>query len=257
MVYYTTVGEGIGGADQFFKLDTSTGQITSYGIEGPDINGNSYLRTVISSDNSKVFFNDDGYVFSIDTATDQMYPAPLNEECCYGNYELALSSDQAQLTANFYIYDYELNGESYYALNDREILNILYVYGAKMSLDGRLIFQPSTNGIDVYGNGLGNLQDRVSLPIALSPNYDALVDDGTDNVLVAITSTGNGIAIVDLTSINEPPPLPSERRVGLQPYRLGSHAGGRIGGHPAMQQRFVQHSHAIRHVTRNVLPHIK
>src|SRR2546425_3122173 len=70
---------------------------------------------------------------------------------------------------------------------------------------GTLLFQPSTNGIDV----LGNLLQRISLPVALSQNYDALVVDGRDNVLVAITGTnGNGISVVDLTSIKEPLPLP-------------------------------------------------
>ena len=36
-----------------------------------------------------------------------------------------------------------------------------------------------------------------------------MVSDGTDNVLVAITGeTGDGIAVVDLTSLPEPLPLP-------------------------------------------------
>lgn len=89
---------------------------TDYGIAGPDINGDANLRVVISSDNSKVFFNDDGYVFRIDTATDKMSPAAFNGQCCYRNYEMALASNQAQLTASFDIYDFDLNGESYYAL---------------------------------------------------------------------------------------------------------------------------------------------
>jgi hypothetical protein len=99
-------------ADQFFKLDTSTGLITNYGIEGPDYNGNAYLRNVISSDNSEVFFNDDGELFSIDTATDTPFYALNGYTCCYGNYELALASDQTQLTGTDYLYDSNLNAES-------------------------------------------------------------------------------------------------------------------------------------------------
>jgi hypothetical protein len=38
---------------------------------------NIYLRTVISSDNSRVFFNSDGAVFYIDTATDAGVNATL------------------------------------------------------------------------------------------------------------------------------------------------------------------------------------
>jgi hypothetical protein len=71
-----------------------------------------------------------------------------------------------------------------------------------------LLFQPSTNGIDVFDGRLGALRTRISLPTALSQNYDALVSDGKDNRLIAITGeTGNGIAIIDLSSLAEPSPL--------------------------------------------------
>jgi hypothetical protein len=43
----------------------------------------------------------------------------------------------------------------------------------------------------------------------LSQNYNALVSDGTDNVLIAITdTTGDGIAVLGLTSLSQPAPLP-------------------------------------------------
>jgi hypothetical protein len=91
----------------------------------------------------------------------------------------------------------------------RESSSIGYVYGAKMSPDGSLFFQPSTNGIDVFDGRLGILRNRLALPFALSQNYDALVADGKDNVLLAITGiAGSGIAIVDLSSVSEPGPLP-------------------------------------------------
>lgn len=206
-VYFMVVviGQG-GGADQFFKLDTSNGTFFNYGIDSPgEGNSDAYLRNAISSDNARVFFNDYGYVFNVDTATDKIFSATEDPSCCYGNYELALSSNQTQFTATFYIYDSDLNNESYYALNDREILDILYVYGAKLSPDGRLLFQPSSDGIDVFDGNVGNLRERISLPFALSPNYDALVSDGVDNVVVAITGTsGSGIAVIDLTSLPEP-----------------------------------------------------
>jgi hypothetical protein len=260
-VYYMVfvIGQG-GGADQFFKLNTNTGTITNYGINGPGSGQNDvYLRNAISSDNSRVFYNEDGYVFSIDSGTDIISPSLDGFTCCYGNYELSLSSNQTQFTATFYIYDSNLNGESYYALNDREILNIAYVYGGKLSPDGRLLFQPSTNGVDVFDGALGNLRNRISLPVALSPNYDALVDDGADNILLAITGTGSGIAIVDLTSVSEPPPLQYAARVAFRSPRLelthnrwrGDSRGGEHPGQPATQRRMIPH------VTRTVLPHSK
>jgi hypothetical protein len=261
IAYYVTIGTGIGGAHQFYKLDTNTGQITDYGIEGTGINGDAGLRNAISSDNARVFYNDLGYVFSIDTATDKVFSAADGFGCCYGNYELALSSNQTQFTATFYLYDSDLNGESYYALNDREILNILYVYGAKLSSDGRLLFQPSSNGVDVFDGRLGSLRTRISLPVSLSPNYDALVDDGRDNVLVAITGTGNGIAVIDLTSITEPPPLPYDAGLASRTHRLAG-LGNRWWGDSDLRKHVDQQSprtatqpRAVRHVTRTLLPH--
>jgi hypothetical protein len=212
IVYFATVGQGIGGQRQFFKLDTNTGVFTNYQIAGTGINGDANLRTLIASDNSRVFFNDDGGVFYIDTATDQLIGSSLAPACCYGDYDLALSADQSTFAATGFLYDYNLHADSYYALNDREILNIAYVSGAKLNPDGALLFQPSSSGIDVLDGRLGNLLYRIALPVSLSENYDALVSDGTDNVLVAITGTsGDGIAVVDLSSIQEPPPLPYAR----------------------------------------------
>lgn len=212
IVYLTTIGQGIGGQRQFFKLDTSTGAFTNYQIAGTGFNGDANLRTVIASDNSRVFFNDDGDVFYIDTASDQRVEASFAPSCCYGDDDLALSADQSTLVATGLLYDYNLHADSFYALNDREALNIAYVYGAKLSPDGTLLFQPSTSGIDVLDGRLGNLLCRIALPVSLSENYDALVSDGTDNVLVAITGTsGDGVAVVDLSSIQTPPPVPYTR----------------------------------------------
>jgi len=253
MAYYATAGQA-GFLHNFFKLDTNTGQITDYGINGQQTLGEALLRTLISSDNSEVFFNDQGYVFSIDTATDKILAPALNEQCCSGNYELALSSSQTQFTANSYIFDSGLNAESYYALNDREIQNTLYVYGAKFSPDGRLLFQPSASGIDVFSNGTGNLQDRISLPHSLSPNYDALVGDGTDNVLVEITGAGDGIAVIDLTSVKEPQPLPNERTSGLELHRPRRSYDGRMSGRrPKVPHHLTQRSPATKHLTRVLL----
>jgi hypothetical protein len=216
MVYFTVMTPDVSGAHGFYKLDTNTGVVTDYGVDNPDVYDNGYpldlyLRTIISSDNSKAFFNADGNVFGIDTANDKIFWASVDTGCCYGDYELALSSNQTRVTASSYFYDLSLNPQSYDALNDREILNISDVYGAKFSPDGRLLFQPTNIGIDILDGDLGNLLNRVSLPVTLSSNYDALVSDGSDNVLVAITGMGAGIAIVDLTSISEPPPLPYSR----------------------------------------------
>jgi hypothetical protein len=222
VVYYAAYVQGGTGFSQFFRLDTNSGLTTTYPLTpGPgEGTADVYLRAQLSSDNSTVFFNADGAVFSIDTATDTISYAALDAGCCYGNYELTLSGGQARLEATDYLYDSDLDADSDYALNDREIINIEYVYGTKLSPDGNLVFQPSTNGIDVLDGRLGNLLNRISLPVALSPNYDALVADGKDDILVAITgANGDGIAVVDLTSIKEPPPLTYAMKLGVMSWR--------------------------------------
>jgi hypothetical protein len=85
-----------------------------------------------------------------------------------------------------------------------------------------LLFQPAIDGIDVFDGTLGNLLQRVSLPTLLSENYDALVSDGKDNVLIAITGNGDGIAIVDLTSIPEPAILPFRHQIVTESESFGA-----------------------------------
>jgi hypothetical protein len=206
MIYFAAFTVGGDGFDYFFKLDTSSGKITDYGIDGF---GGPLYKVAINSDNSRVFFNNDGSVFSIDTATDTVNFSAAGPGCCYGDFDLTLSSDSNRLEATSYLYDPEVNGESYLVPNDREADYIAYVYGTKLNADGSLLFQPSTNGIDVFDGRLGTLRTRISLPVPTSQNYDALVSDGKDNFLIAITGQyGSGIAIVDLSSLSEPSRLP-------------------------------------------------
>ena len=106
-VYYwvTVLGQG-GGADQFFKLNTSTGAILNYLADFPGRGTNdAYLRNAISSDNTRVFNNADGYVFYVDTATDTLIHSTLDPSCCYGDYDLTLSADQTTVEATNYLYD--------------------------------------------------------------------------------------------------------------------------------------------------------
>jgi hypothetical protein len=211
------------------------------------------LRTELSPDNTVVFFNSDGAVFTIDTAPDKVLYADVDPGCCYGNYELALSSNGTRLEASDYFYDSDLAAESEYALNDREILNSEYVYGAKLSADGALLFQPSTNGIDVLDGRVGNLLTRISLPVPLSPNYDALVTDGKDNVLLAITgANGDGIAVVDLTSIKEPPPLAYVSNLAKS-SRIANRGNARF--YSTVQTRLDERTSALPSADRRV-PHV-
>lgn len=116
---------------------------------------------------------------------------------------------QPWMSASEFLTDTNMNPESYLTYAERETWNVLAVYGEKLSPDGNLMFAPLQNAIDVMDGKRGSFMTRISLPVALSANYDALVADGQDNVLIGITgATGTGIAVIDLTSVPEPPPLP-------------------------------------------------
>lgn len=210
IVYLTVDVQGGTGFHNYYKLDTSTSALTDLGIDGPGLGATDLnLRTVISADNTRAYFNNDGYIFSIDTATGKLFSGSVGQGCCYGDYDLTLAPNQTRFEASSYLFDADLNGEAAFALNDREILDASYVYGTKLSPDGSLLFQPSTQGMDIYDGRVGPLRSRVAFSIPLSTNYDALVSDGKDSVLIAITGTsGNGVAVVDLGSIPEPAPLP-------------------------------------------------
>ncbi|HEX4003325.1 MAG TPA: IPT/TIG domain-containing protein [Candidatus Acidoferrales bacterium] len=220
IAYVTTAVVGGTGYNSYLSVDTNSGTVTPLNVTGPGFGPTDiYLRTQISADNTRVFFNNDGYVFSLDTSSGTVFAANAEPGCCYGSYDLALSHDQIQLAATDYLYDSDLNAASYLSLNDREAASVTYVYGDKLSPDGSLLFQPSTNGIDIFDGRIGNLRDRLALPFAPSPNYDALVADGKDNVLLAITgASGNGVGVVDLTSVAEPPPLPYAAEVASRHF---------------------------------------
>jgi len=58
------------------------------------------------------------------------------------------------------------------------------------------------------------------MPMIITSAYDALVGDGKDNVLVAITGeNGDGIAVIDLSSLPEPlvPSYPTAEDLRLNP----------------------------------------
>ena len=242
MVYFIAQGltETIGTG--FYKLDTATGSIIAYGGTGE-----LQSRAVISPDGAEVFANLSGSVISVNTASDAVSYATVAPNCC--DYDLTLSSSSKQLEAGGYLYDTSLNADSYLVLNDREALAATYVNGAKLSPDGTLLFQPSLNGLDVYDGRLGTLRARIALPVSLSQNYDALVSDGQDNSLLAITgSTGDGVAIVDLTSLSVPPPLAYEVPVRTELHSESTRikSTGILNGLPSPQR-------AVKHVMRETI----
>lgn len=218
VVYFTAVNAVASGmVNKFFKLDTTSGRISTYPVQTPATKNDIYLRAILSSDSSQVYFNDTGNVFNVDTTTDNIYAAIVGATPDDGDDDLSLAGNQAQFAASGYFYDSNLNAEAFIGMNREERMNVSYLYGEKLSPDGTLLFQPTTNGIDVLDARLGKLLKRIALPFTLSPNYDALVADGSDSVLVAITGArGDGIAVIDLSSL--PPHLfcPMKPKLGQE-----------------------------------------
>ena len=191
----------------YFSFDPATNEIAPI-AEGPGLATDDLLRLAISADNARLYVGLTGSIISIDIASGNTTYSNGGQGCCYGNYELTLSNNQTRLSATDFLLDTDMHAESYYSLNDRE-QNVSYVYGAKLSPDGTLLFQPRTDGIDVLDGHYGTLRQRVATPYVLGEYFDALVADGVDNVLVAITGQmGDGVAVIDLSGLGEPPPLP-------------------------------------------------
>jgi WD40 repeat protein len=238
MVYFAVaVQGGTGAISTFFKLDTTTAKVTDYkilGVGGFQAN-DSLLRTAISADGARVYFNGGGFIFTADTATDTAGFAGGTSCCSLDLMDLTLSSNNTRLSAAFSNYDADLNAESSIALNDREVLNVAYFFGMKLSPDGTLLFQPSTLGIDVLDGHLGTLRTRLSMPFSFAPTFDALVADGKDNVLIGITGAGaNQIAVIDLSSLPEPAPLPFARFSARQVAKFGLGSTAKISSQGAV-----------------------
>jgi hypothetical protein len=246
VVWLTIDVQGGTGFHNFFELDTNTGTLTDLGIDGPGLGGSDLnLKTAVSADGTRAYFNDDGYVFSVDASTGIVTSATVDPGCCYGDYDLTLAPNQTELEATSYLYDTNLNATSYFVLNDREIEDTSYVYGTKFSSDGSLLFQPATQGLDAFNGRLGTLRARVALPVPLSTNYDAMVVDGQDDVLIVIIgATGTGIAVLDLSSLPEPGPLPYDADFSKRSAGSGAHGFVPTGAQEPTRQRPV-----VPHVT--------
>lgn len=214
VVYVATSDlNGDGGCGFLLKLDPASGILSNV---GPSASGNCLPTQggligegiVSSADGTRIFFNDDGILGYIDTASGQV-TVPGNGYSVFApnNYELEMSATQTRLFADGFFVDTNFNGIGLQVLNVAESIDASYVYGGAFSADGSLFFQPGLNSIDVFDGATGAFRARVSLPVALSPNFRALVSNKKDNRIIAITGAGDGIAVIDLTSLPAPPPV--------------------------------------------------
>jgi hypothetical protein len=182
---------GGSGFTAFHKLDTAHGSITDFGsIEDAGGNQNdAYIRVLLSPDGSKVYVNENGNAWMLNTGDDS-YGEALQVVNDGGSVDLAMSGDgSAVMTSNF-LTDANLNALTQVAYVDREVWLPLAFYGEKLNSNGTQLYQPTTNGIDVLNGTTGLLQYRVALPFVAANVYDTLTVDGTDGSLFLITASG-------------------------------------------------------------------
>lgn len=257
-VYFATFDlDGDGGSGYLYSLDPSTAKVSqvsglytnaSLPTEGPDPSG----RLAITADGSRIYFNDAGILGYVDTASGSFVLPELNSGIIgTGDYELAMCANQARLFTEGILTDSNLNSLGVQVLDAAESVDATYIYGAALSADGSLLFQPATHAIDVFDGRTGSFRARVSISDQLSPNFRALVSNNRDSRLVAITGqTGDGIAVIDLNPLPEPAPLPyiSTEAAPLAPFRHslpkrpGAPSGNRIGTTSMLGQRIRRQS---------------
>lgn len=150
--------------------------------------------------------------------------------------------------ATGWLMDTNLNPQSFLTFTDRQGVSIQEVFGAKLSPDGSLLFQPLLDGIDVFDGKLGTLRTRIALPTQLSANYDALVADGKDNVLVGIVGVNGdgGVAVIDLGGLPIPAAVPFAAASSILPKASTLRAG------PATARRLQAPIRPQKHVIHNM-----
>jgi hypothetical protein len=163
---------------------------------------------VSSTDGSRIFYNDGGLLGYIDTASGLVYIVNNASYLGSSGYEIEISADQKRLLADGFVVDMNLNTIGMQVLNTAESFDAAYVYGGAFSANGGLFFQPGLQAIDIFDGVTGSFRARVALPMPLSSNFRALVPNNKDNRIIAITGSGDGLAVIDLSSILEPASVP-------------------------------------------------
>ena len=215
-VYFATFDlNGDGGQGYLYVLNPSTGNVNEVIGSGanlylPTEGADSSGRLAMTADGTRIYLNDYGILGYVDTASGTFVVPPLGYSYIgQDDYELVLCANQTRLFMDGFLTDSNLNSIGLQTLDYAESVDADYVYGAALSTDGSLFFQPGAQFIDVFDGNTGSFRARIALPVQLSPNFRALVSNNKDSQLVAITgATGNGIAVIDLNSLPEPVALP-------------------------------------------------
>ncbi len=193
---FTYNTNGTGGAD-FFKIDPPTGSFdypNMYSSGSVDIP----TRVLLSPDQETVYLVPSGGVlYAIDAHNNTVHSVGLPT---YDAGLLAISPDGSTIVAPETILDSNLKVREYFAGSEKDLQGLEQVNGGVFSSDGKLVFIPLVDGIELYAISSGLPAGKLALPVTLSNGYDTLVSDGRDDLPVAITGSGDGIAVIDLSN---------------------------------------------------------
>jgi hypothetical protein len=199
IVYFASADTDGTGDWAFHKLNTNTATFSDVSQLQDGGSNDEFIRVLSNPDESVVYSQIDGVVFSLNTSNDVLTFATGLYSNSGGNNELALSADGSALATNGFFADANLNAIGLQVYTDRETWLAVGTIGQKFNKDGSVFFQPLTNGIDVIDTQTGRLVNRVQFALQLPTVYDALVVDGRDDVVAIITT--NGVVTIDLTSV--------------------------------------------------------
>lgn len=189
IVYFGTYSQEISPPGGFGKLDSTSGQITDF-PPGTLEDANAFTRVLLSPDGSRVFVNEGGYSWILNTSDDSLSEGIQVSTAGNLSGDMTLSSDGSTVLTSDMLTDSGLNVAANIAYVDRDVWLPTAVYGQKLNANGSLAYQPLTTGVDVLDGTTGLLQYRVALPILIADVYDALTIDDADGLLFAITTTG-------------------------------------------------------------------
>lgn len=216
IVYYASYDTGGTGAPAFHQLDTSTGVVTDLGqLQDGGGPSDTFMRVLMSPDQSRIYINNEGYTYVLQTADNSISfdPQILEEN---GSEDMTLSGDGSVLESTGFLTDTNLNPVSHITYVDRDVWIPFALYGQKLNAPGSLLFQPlgGLNGIDVLDGATGLLQTRISFATTIANVFDALAIDDADNLLYIITSSG--ISELDLSSLPAAPPSDRTKKMILE-----------------------------------------
>lgn len=202
------IGEG-----NLFELIISTGQFQVLNAPVNEISTAEYDRVLLSPDQTRVYALE-GSTYWVDTSTNRVYEDFAIPSNYGGGTDGAVSADGRTVCSNGYFTDATLNPENATAYIDWQTWLPTATYGQKLSQDGSILYQPLTNGVDLFERNTGRLLYRVQVPGTIANVYDSMLLGATNGTLGFLTSSG--VTFVDLSSLSIPAgastPFPASHR---------------------------------------------